>query len=146
MEDPVGMGLVVDMELKILLAKGRIKTHVQFDTLCKLRSTYAKNYTSSPEGVAKGSLFAQGTGRVYPTSCPSQSEWIQDALWGMEYCMGYDSQADHGVAIKAIVDCLDRIKWDADQADSVEDANQLWKICALICMVTLGSLQGYKGL
>ncbi len=42
--DLVGMGLAVDMELKSLLAKGRIREHVQFSMLRRLRATHSKNW------------------------------------------------------------------------------------------------------
>ena len=74
LSDNVGMGLAIDMQLKSITAKGRIKEHVQFATLRRLRSTYTKNWESSPRGVSEGSAFSRGTGRVRPTSCPSQSE------------------------------------------------------------------------
>ena len=85
--DTVGMGLVVDMQLKSITAKGRIREHVQFATLRRLRARYTKNWESSPLGVAEGSSFSRGAGRVRPTSCPSQSEWFYDFLRGMEYRM-----------------------------------------------------------
>jgi hypothetical protein len=46
--DPVGMSLAVDMLLKSLVAKRRIFDHVQFAMLRKMRSTYTKNWESSP--------------------------------------------------------------------------------------------------
>jgi len=145
LDDPIGMGLVVDMLLKSLLATGRIKDYVQFDTLRKMRSTFARNYSSSPHGAGEGSSFAQGTGRVRPTSCPSQSDWIQDSLRGMEYRMGFESKVDHGISIDAILECLRRIRDAAEHADSDEEENELWKIGAFICMVTACSLRGYEG-
>jgi hypothetical protein len=42
--DLVGMGLAVDMELKSLLAKGRIHEHMQFFTLRRLWATHTKNW------------------------------------------------------------------------------------------------------
>jgi hypothetical protein len=72
--DTTGMGLAVDMELKSLVAKGRICKHVQFLTLRRLRGTHSKSWESSPLGVAEGASFAKGLGRIRPTSCPSQSE------------------------------------------------------------------------
>ena len=72
--DPLGMGVVVDMLWKIRTAKGRLQDWVQFDTLRHGRSTYTKTYQSSPRGILEGGAFAQGTGRIRPTSCPTQSE------------------------------------------------------------------------
>ena len=76
LDDPIGMGLIVDMLLKSLMVTGEIKDYVQFGILQKLRSTFARNYSSSPQDVGKGSSFAQGTGRVCLNLCPSQSDWI----------------------------------------------------------------------
>jgi hypothetical protein len=95
--DLVGMGLAVDMELKSLLAKGRIRKHVQFSMLCHLRATHTKNWELSPLGVAKGASFTKGLGRIRPTSCPSQSEWFYDFLRGMEYWMGCQSQPNQPI-------------------------------------------------
>ena len=74
LEDFCGMGVVVEILVKSYTAKGRISDHVQFDTIRKLRSTFAKVFKSSPAGANEGSLFAKGTGKVWPPSCPSQSE------------------------------------------------------------------------
>ena len=145
MEDACGMGLVVEMLVKSYTAKGRISDYVQFETLRKLRSTYAKVFESSPAGAREGSSFAKGTGRVRPTSCPSQSEWMQDVLRGMEYRMGYDTQADHAVPMEALVTLLDYIKRDAEECRDRLEANELWKIGAFICIVTSASLRGYEG-
>jgi hypothetical protein len=41
--DLVGMGLAVDMELKLLVARGRIHKHIQFSMLRCLRGTHTKN-------------------------------------------------------------------------------------------------------
>jgi hypothetical protein len=51
LEDACGMGLVVEMLVKSYTAKGRISDYVQFKTLRKLRSTYAKKIESSPAGA-----------------------------------------------------------------------------------------------
>ena len=144
--DKYGMGLAVELLHKSLYAKGRINPlYVQFDCLRKLRSTYTKNWESSPAGVAEGSAFSMGTGRIRPTSCPTQSEWFSDFLRGCENRMGFDTQADHGVSMKALVTLLDYIKTDAENAETVEEENELWKIGAFVCMVTSGSLRGYEG-
>ena len=72
-EDQVGMRVMVAMFLKSLMAKGKIQKWVQFDTLRHIWSTYLKVYQSSPAGVYEAASFAQGTGRVCPTACSTQS-------------------------------------------------------------------------
>ena len=146
--DTVGMGLAVDMQLKSITAKGRIREHVQFATLRRLRATYTKNWESSPLGVAEGSSFSRGAGRVRPTSCPSQSEWFYDFLRGMEYRMGCQSQPNHGLLIGAIIRLLGIMREDAAEAtrtDVIAEANELWKVGAYVCVLTAASLRGHEG-
>ena len=50
LEDQVGMGLMVDILTKLVVAEGRNAKHVQPDTLRQLRATYTKNWESSPIG------------------------------------------------------------------------------------------------
>ena len=148
LNDCVGMGLAVDMQLKSLVAKGRIKEHVQFATLRRLRATHTKNWESSPLGVAEGASFSKGAGRVRPTSCPSQSEWFYDFLRGMEYRMGSQAQPNHGQLIGAIVRLLELIDEDAKEAarmDAILEANELWKVGAYVCVLTAASLRGNEG-
>ena len=59
--------------------------------------------------------------------------------------MGYDTEANRGVSIDAIVKTLDYIKVDTAEAETKAETNQLYKILAFICMVTAGSLCGYEG-
>jgi hypothetical protein len=148
LSDCVGMGLAVDMQLKSLVAKGRIRDHVQFSTLRRLRATYTKNWESSPLGVAEGASFSRGFGRVRTTTCPSQSEWFSDFLRGMEYRMGSQAQPNHGLLIGAIIRLLEIIDEEAKEAarvDSIAEANELWKVGAYVCILTAGSLRGHEG-
>ncbi len=66
----IGMGLAVDILIKLLVARGRIERHVQFLTVRRLRATSTKNWESSPAEVTKGASFAKGLGQICPTSCP----------------------------------------------------------------------------
>ena len=78
LNDQLGMGLAVDMLQESLVAVGKNEATVQAETLRKLRSTYTKNWDSSPHGVGEGASFAKGSGRVRPTRCPTQSEWFHN--------------------------------------------------------------------
>lgn len=149
-DDNVGMSVAVEMQLKSLFSKGRINPdYSQYDTIRKVRATASKTYDSSARGVGEQASFSQGkASRIRPTECPSQSEWFQDFARGMQNRMGYESAADHGVGMRAIVKLLEYIKADAldlEAEESMEEANQLFKIGAFICAVTVGSLRGYEG-
>lgn len=143
--DPIGMGLFCDILIKSVIARGRISPHVQAETLRKLRATFAKNWDSSPAGVAEKASFGRGTGRVRATECPSQSEYFLDAWRGLESRMGHESKANHATTIGVIVMLLTYVARDAEAAETEEEANQLWKFGAFLCMCTAGSLRGYEG-
>lgn len=145
MEDQVGMGLQVDMLQKSLVANGRIEKFVQAETLRQLKSTYTKNWDSSPRGVSEGAAFARGTGRVRPTACPTQSEWNYDSWRGLESRMGHKSKANHALSMGAMVQTITFIKEDARHAESQEEANYLWKVGAFLTICTVASLRGYEG-
>jgi hypothetical protein len=148
LSNPVGMGLAVDVLVKLLVLKGRIKRHVQFSTIRRLRVTHMKNWESSPLGVAKRASFAKGLGWIRPTLCPSQLEWFYNFLHGMEYRMGSQSQLNHGLLIGVIVHLLDLMEGDAREAwetDSISVANKLWKIGAYVCILMAASLRGHEG-
>ena len=145
LDDPVGMSLAVDVLLKSLTAKGMNEEHVQVNTLCHMRATYAKNWDSSPLGVAENASFARGDGRVRPTGCPSQSEFLCDYWRALEYRMGAKPKPNHAVPIGAIVKMLDFIKRDAEAALTVAEANKLLKIGAFICIITGASLHENEG-
>ena len=146
--DQYGMGLAADMLAKSLVAKGRLGPQITYSTMRKLRGTNTKNYDSSPLGVSEGASFSHGAGRTRPTSCPSQSEWMQDFLRGAEYRMGHESAADHGVSITVIVEALKRVKADALEAEEFgnqEEADALFMFGAYLCLCTSASLRGYEG-
>ena len=148
MGDQYGMGLAVDMLAKSLVAKGRVNASITYSTMRKLRGTNTKNYDSSPVGISEGASFARGTGRVRPTSCPSQSEWMQDFLRGAENRMGHETMADHAVPISVIVEALKLVEVDALESEANDDqggADILYRFGAYLCMCTSASLRGYEG-
>ena len=145
LSDPVGMGLAVDIVQKSLVAVGRNEPVVQAETLRQLRATFSKNWDSSPEGIAETASFGKGTGRVRPTSCPSQSEWYQDFWRGLEARMGFKSKANHPLSMAAMVEVIKYVKTDAAGAETAERSNYLWKFGAYLTVCTSASLRGYEG-
>jgi hypothetical protein len=136
--DQVGMSLAVDILVKSLVAKGRILDHVQFSMLRKMRLAYSKNCGSSPSGVKEGALFANGKYRVRQTSCPAQSEWFHDFLRGLEYRMGCQSDPNRHLLMGAILHLLALMRADAEKAEeagSILEANELWKVGAHVCVL-----------
>ena len=82
--DPVGMGSAVDLLMKSLTAKRKIKTHIQFGAMQTMRGTYTKMWISSVEGSQEGFTFTGGSARVRVTTCPTQSDWFKAFLDGAE--------------------------------------------------------------
>lgn len=143
-DDIVGMGLAVDMLMKSLVSKGRVKAYIQFDTMRETRSTYTKVWASSVKGISEGASFAGNASKIRFTSCPSQSEWFGDFLTGAEDRMGYETKKQKYLPIPVIVEQLRLIKRDAE-LESGAQSRTLYKLGALICLLTSGSLRGHEG-
>jgi hypothetical protein len=143
--DTVGMGLGVAIVQKSLVAVGKNEETVQPDTLRQLRSTYTKSWDSSPEGVMEAASFAKGTGRVRPTSCPSQSEFYLDAWRGLETRMGHKSKANHALSMAAMVQAITYVKEQAMSARDRAEANYMWKFGAYLTISTAAGLRGHEG-
>jgi hypothetical protein len=59
--------------------------------------------------------------------------------------MGHKSKPNHATTVEVILKVLEFIRTDAEAAETREEANELWKIGAFICVCTAGSLRGYEG-
>ena len=143
--DQVGMGLAVEILQESLHAVGRNEAVVQAETLRQLRATFAKNWDSSPAGMAEAASFGRGAGRVRPTACPSQSEWFLDFWRGLEKRMGHKSRANHAITMGAMVQTIALIKESAVGAEDVLEGNYLYKVGAFLTICTAASLRGYEG-
>lgn len=142
--DCVGMGVAVEMLHESMIAKGKISDHVQFSTLRQVRSTYTISYGSSAKGILEGGSFAKGTGKVRPTSCPTESLWFSDFLRGCEYRMGHESQANKPISIRAIIAVLGVLvsKAEAEELSSPTVARHYYKVGGCLAISTACSLRG----
>ncbi len=144
-QDLVGMGVALDMIMYSLKAKGRSEKTIQYETLRQIRSTATKNYDSSPSGLLEVACFSVGKGRVKPTSCPTQSEFMVSFGAGCSFRMGCENKSNKPVSIRVIVELLRRVKQDIETADNEGERNELTKLGAYITMCTAGSLRGNEG-
>jgi hypothetical protein len=146
MADNVDMSLAVEMLMYSVTAKGRNGPFIQFDTMRKVRGTYTKSWDSSPAGVAEGSSFSNGTGKVRSTACPSQSQslWMTNFLLGAQDRMGYNTKAQLGLQMRVITTMLSLVQEDVEELAG-EGENGLVKFGALVAILTAGSLRGYEG-
>lgn len=144
LSDQLGMGWAVDLLMKSITGKGRIRQHIQFDCMRDLRSTFTKTWSSSPMAVAEGASFSGNAKKIRFTSCPSQSEWFGDFLLGAEDRMGFDTRNQLYLPIRVIIKQLEFIKRDADESDG-QAARRLYKLGALVTILTVASLRGHEG-
>jgi hypothetical protein len=114
------MGVAVEMLHESMVARGKKSRHIQFETAQQVRSTYTVSYLSSVEGAIEGGSFAKGLGKVRPTNCPTESPWFRDFLRGCEYRMGYESQANKPISMRATIEIL---RWLRSKAQDEELVN-----------------------
>ena len=107
-------------------------------------STYTKSYESSPVGVAEGRAFTRD-GRTRTISYVTQSDWYQ-AFWiGLERHRGYKPKSNYALSVAAMVHTIGLMEEAAEDADTSEEANHLWKVSAYLTLCTLGGLRGNEG-
>eukprot|EP00956_Cyclotella_meneghiniana_P038890 scaffold161714_cov40-Cyclotella_meneghiniana.AAC.1 len=147
LDDTIGMGLGVDLLQRSLHSKGRIgkSPFIQWDAMRDLRSTFTKTWDSSPVGISEGSSFAGNASKIRFTSCPSQSVAFGDFLAGAEDRMGYDTRKQLYLRMPTIIEQLRLIRRDAASAEPPE-SNSLYRLGALITILTAASLRGHEGL
>jgi len=140
-KDNTGMGLAVEMQYYGATAKGKIDSHIQWDSMRKPRSTYTQCWKASPKGIEEGYSFSSGLGRATFTSCPSQSDWFSHFCLGAESRIGFASEANKPLHIRIVVKLLDRIKEEALRQPT-QIANELYKVGTAIAVSQAGSLRG----
>jgi hypothetical protein len=143
--DVVGMGEAVDLLTKSIFSKGRVKDHIQYNTMRKGRSTFTKLWESSPQGVIEGSTFSGTTARVRLTSCRTQSTWYYDFTLGAQDRMGFQTNNQLALPIDAVIRQLELIDADIDDAADDKARHFLIKVGALIAILTAASLRGHEG-
>lgn len=143
MKDSVGMGVAVEMIVYSLTAKPKIsgQNFIQYATARKVRSTFTCSWESSPRGISEGSSFSQGFGKATLTSCPTQQKWFGLFALGMEARMGYSSEANKALRIKAVVRILELVKEEMEDAPQWH-ADQLTKFGTAVVVAQCGSLRG----
>ena len=141
--DPVGMGVFVEMIHHSIVAIPRIKGEefIQYDSARKPRSTFTKSWESSPEGIAEGSSFAKGMNKVTFTRCPTQSVFFGSASRGMELRMGFATEANKPLHIKAVLEVLKLIKQEV-VTQTPRVAREMLKVGAAVATAQAGSLRG----
>ena len=145
LNDSVGMGLAVDLLLKGINSRGRIKRHIQYDTMRKGRSTFSLAWASSPMGTNETAAFTSTRNRINLTSCPTQSDWFRFFMLGCQDRMGFDTKNQLDLPIKAVVAMVRLAEEDLNASDSASERNLLIKFASFITILTAASLRGHEG-
>jgi hypothetical protein len=144
LHDPCGMGVAIDILLKSLTAKSRIRGQefVQYSTVRKVRSTFSTTWESSPTGISEGSSFERGSGRgATLTSCPTQQKWFSCFAIGAEIRMGHATKANRAIDISIIARLLELAKEEMT-GDDEERRREFCKFGAAVVVATTASLRG----
>jgi hypothetical protein len=76
LSDTVGMSTAADMLFHSITAKSHLagETHIQYNSMRKIRSTYMRSLASLPQGVGASTAPAAGFSQLMGASCPTQQE------------------------------------------------------------------------
>lgn len=144
LNDPCGMGIAIDILLKSLTAKSRIKGQefVQHGTVRKVRGTFGSAWESSPLGIAEGASFEKGSGRgTTLTFCPTQQKWFSCFTIGAETRRGHASKANRAIDMAVILRLLELTREEMAGPDILRSREFCMFGAAVVVAVT-ASLRG----
>jgi hypothetical protein len=91
LSNTVGMSITVDMLFNVMTDTPRLwgETHIQFELMRQVRTTFTKTWISSPQGIAEEASFSSGFGKTIWMSCPTEQDWFARFLRGCKIRTGY---------------------------------------------------------
>jgi hypothetical protein len=140
-----------EVAIQILLYSKRTgnhcKTHLQFETIRKLRTVYSNHCRATPQSNAE--VFSMGDikGNYQRlTSDPCGSFWFYRFMKGMKSRMGHEWKPNKGMSLELYLKVLEEAELRISGAASVRELNRwvVFHTYAVVCYVL--SLRGTEGL
>ena len=145
--DHWGYEVAVQMLLYSKKAGRNSDTHMQFETIRKLRTSYSNHVRASPQANAESMSMGDVKGNYQRlTNDPCGSFWFYRFMRGMKARMGQDWRPNKGLSTKLYLRMLEDVEVRIDSAASVRELNR-WVVFhsyAVVCYVL--SLRGSEGL
>ena len=145
--DHCGYEVAVSM---VLYSKGEgkyHKSHLQFDTVRKLRSVYSNFIRSSVQGNQQAIALGTSLGkyqRLCDDSCASF--WFERFIEGMKRRMGQDWRPNKAFSQPILSEIFKRLERKIQESDNPEELN-CWMCFQMYCIVVyVTSLRGNEGL
>jgi hypothetical protein len=123
------------------------KTHLQFETIRKLRTLYANQVRASPQANAESIFLGDIKGNYQRlTNDPCGSFWFYRFMKGMKSRMGQEWRPNKGMSNQLLLRVLQDVEWRVAGAASVRELNRwvVFHTYAVVCYVL--SLRGKEGL
>jgi hypothetical protein len=117
LSDTVGiMSIAVDMLFNAMTATPHLRgeSHIQLESMRRVRATFTQSWISSPHGIAEGASFSAGFGRTTWTACPTKQDWFSRFLRGCEIRMGYATKSNRSLSTNAVNKLLGLICREAE--------------------------------
>ena len=139
----IGMGLTVELLFHSITTVPRLKgeSHIQYESVRRLRATSSSLWESSPAGTCEGSTFSSHMARITITSCPTQQKWFGLVMRGIESRMGYSTRRQQPLGIGVITKLLAMIREEAEDQEKTIGREYL-KVGAAVATTVCASLCG----
>jgi hypothetical protein len=123
------------------------KSHLQFETIRKLRTSYSNQVRASPQANAESMSLGDIKGNYQRlTNDPCGSFWFYRFMKGMKSRMGQEWRPNKGMSSKLLLRVLQDVEFRIAGAASVRELNRwvVFHTYAVVCYVL--SLRGREGL
>ena len=146
--DHCGYEVAIQILLYSKRSSGRhTKTHLQFETIRKVRTAFSNHVRASPQVNAESLTLGDSKGNYQRlTSDPCGSLWFFKFMKGVKSRMGAEWRPNKGMSTELYLKVLEDTEFRIDGAASVRELNRwvVFHMYAVVCYVL--SLRGTEGL
>ena len=147
-DDVQGFAVAFSMLVQSTRPGRHAKSHLQFETIRKQRSTFSNLYGASCESAESGQIVAMGEAtKSFITNCPTNSLWFTRWQLGCRTRMGHILKQNQAVSIAVALAMIESFKEDIRAAEPKSWKRQ--RLCqGLVFLVVCygASLRGSEGL
>jgi hypothetical protein len=142
-QDCFGYGVAVQI-LLYSLEEGRYDDYMQFDTIRRLRASYANVWKSSARSTVDSLSLVANKGGLSLTTCPTDSSFFSGFMLGMKKRMGQDCRPQLGISIATMIELVKELEEELS-VSSQERQTLIIEVLAYIHLLFCGSLRGEEG-
>jgi len=141
--DTFGIGTGAIVMLRRSLDPGKYGDTIQeYDTLRKYRSAFSNIWGASMHTMVQESVMAQGTAKLFVTSCPTNGLWFEHFMGGLHSQMGDDHGHDTAISSFVLRKMLQYAEAEWHRSIDAIEPHFIVRACLFLALGFLAALRG----